>query len=41
MSIPAVISKDVNSGVDFVFEPVMIDGQWIIENTQIQSMPGF
>jgi hypothetical protein len=40
MSIPAVISEDVNLGVEYVFEPVMIDSQWMIENTQVQSMPG-
>jgi hypothetical protein len=40
LSISAVSSKNDNFGVDYTFNPVMVDGQWMIEDTQILSIPG-
>jgi hypothetical protein len=39
LSVSAVSSKK-NIGVDYVFEPVMVNGQWMIEDTQILEIPG-
>ncbi|MBU7011439.1 MAG: hypothetical protein HXS46_12185, partial [Theionarchaea archaeon] len=39
LSVSAVSSKK-NIGVDYVFEAVMIDGQWMINDTQILEIPG-
>jgi len=40
LSISAVYSKNDNFGVDYVFEPVMINGQWMIKDTMILEIPG-
>lgn len=40
LSVPAVFSKNDNFGVDYAFEPVMINGQWMIKDTLIQEIPG-
>jgi hypothetical protein len=40
ISISAVFSKNDNFGVDYTFEAVMIDGQWMIADTQIMEIAG-
>jgi hypothetical protein len=39
VSAPAVVSKDKFS-IDYVFEPIMIDGQWMIKDTMIREIAG-
>jgi hypothetical protein len=40
LNIPAVISETDKFSVDYVFEPVMIEGQWMIKNTMIREIAG-
>jgi len=40
LSISAVYSKNDNFGVDYVFEPYMVNGQWMIKDTMILNVPG-
>jgi len=40
ISIPAALSENDNFGVDYVFEPVMINGQWMIKDTVVLEIPG-
>jgi hypothetical protein len=40
LCVPAVFSKNDNFGVDYVFEPYMDGGQWMIEDTMILEEPG-
>jgi hypothetical protein len=39
LSVPAVVSEDEFS-VDYVFEPIMIDSQWMIKDSMIREIPG-
>ncbi|KYK34244.1 MAG: hypothetical protein AYK19_12495 [Theionarchaea archaeon DG-70-1] len=40
LSISAAFSKNDNFGVDYVFEPVMVNGQWMIKDTMVLNVPG-
>jgi hypothetical protein len=40
LSISAALSKNNNIGVDYTFEAVMVDGQWMIADTQILEIAG-
>jgi hypothetical protein len=40
LSISAVFSKNDNLYVDYVFEPYMLDGQWMIKDTFVQEIAG-
>ncbi len=40
LSISAVASKNDNISVDYAFTAVMVDGQWMIEDTLIQEIAG-
>ena len=40
LSISTVYSKNDNFGVDYVFEPYMVNGQWMIKDTMILNVPG-
>jgi len=40
LSISAAFSKNDNFGVDYVFEPVMVNGQWMIKDTMVLNVQG-
>ena len=40
VSISAVFAKNDNLYVDYTFEPVMINGQWMIEDTFVREIAG-